>query len=110
MSAERGNKKTEMATSPTCGQSGYITPAVSGVPNAQRGDKKPWMPTWPTCGPSGYITPAVSEVPNARGRDKSAKWLLAPHMGKVATSPLPSWGSPMLSAETKNRNGYVAHL
>ena len=35
----------EMATWPTCKQSGYITPAVLGVPNARRGEKKwKWLP------------------------------------------------------------------
>ena len=50
---------------PTCGQSGYITPAVLGVPNAQRGDKRSEMATWPTCGQNGYITLAVLGVANA---------------------------------------------
>ena len=31
LSMGRG-QKSEMASSPTCGQSGYITPAISGVP------------------------------------------------------------------------------
>ena len=35
-------QKAEMATWPTCGQSGYITRVVMGVPNAQRGDNKRW--------------------------------------------------------------------
>ena len=35
--AER--QRSEMATWPTCGHSGYITPTVLGVPNVQRGDK-----------------------------------------------------------------------
>ena len=29
----------EMAKKPKCGQGGYITPTILGVPNAQRGDK-----------------------------------------------------------------------
>ena len=32
------------------------------------------------------------------------------HVGKVATSLLPSWGSPMLSAGTKIINGSVARM
>ena len=159
-----------MATWPTCGQRGYITPAVLGVPNTQHGDKnQKWlldphvgkvatsllpswgsptlnaertmrngylahmwakwlhhpcrlggpqrstrrqqeMATWPTCGQSGYITPAVLGVPNAQHGDNNEKWLLGPHVGKVATSPLPSWGSPTLNAGTTMRNGYLAHM
>ena len=50
---------------PTCGQSGYVTPALSGIPTASErggggGDQK-----WPTCGQSGYVTPAVSGIPTA---------------------------------------------
>ena len=160
-----------MATWPTCGQRGYITPAVLGVPNAQRGDNnEKWllgphvgkvatsplpswgspthnagttmrngylahmwakrlhhpcrlggpqrstrreqreMATWPTCGQRGYITPAVLGVPNAQRGDNNEKWLLGPYVGKVATSPLPSWGSPTHNAGTTMRNGYLAHM
>ena len=160
-----------MATWPTCGQSGYITPAVLGVPNAQRGDNnEKWllgqhvgkvatsplpswgspthnagttmrngylahmwakrlhhpcrlggpqhstrgqqcqMATWPTCGQRGYITPAVLGVPNTQCRDENQKWVLRPQVGKGATSPPPSWGSPTLNAGTTMRNGYLAHM
>ena len=96
-----------MATWPTCGQSGYITPAVLGVPNAQHGDNhEKWLLTG---GQSGYINPAVLGVPNA-GAHNNEKWLLGPHVGKVATSPLPSWGSPTLNAGTTMRNGYLADM
>ena len=45
---------------PTCGQSGYVTPTVSGIPGAlERGEDQ----KWPTCGQSGYVTPAVSGIP-----------------------------------------------
>ena len=40
---------------PTCGQSGYVTPAVSGIPTESGGGNQ----KWPTCGQSGYVTPAV---------------------------------------------------
>ena len=106
---------------PTCGQSGYVTPVVSGTPTAsQRGKNQ----KWPTCGQSGYVTPAVSGIPTAAERGwKSqvahlwAKWLRhpcrlgdphccraggeiksGPQVGKVATSPLPSRGSPPLQS------------
>ena len=140
-------QKSEMAMWPTCGQSGYIIPAVLGVPNAQREDKNQeclccphvgnvatspllswgsltmsWGPqrlargqnletaTWVTCGQSGSITPVILGIPNASRGAKNQKWLRGPHVGKVATSPLPSWGSPTPSARTKMRNGYVAHM
>ena len=77
---------------------------------------------WPTCGQSGYVTPAVSGIPTASERGAKsevahlwAKWLRhpcrlgdphcfraggkirsGPLVGKVATSPLPSRGSPPL--------------
>ena len=68
---------------PTCGQSGYVTPAVSGIPTAvERGPNQ----KWPTCGQSGYATPAVSGIPTASERvGKSevahlwAKWLGHPY-------------------------------
>ena len=124
-------QKSEMATWPTFEQIGYITHAVLEIPNAQRGEKnQKWlcshigakglhhpcrlggpqrpvrghelaMATWPTCGKNGYITPAVLGVPNARHVDKNHKWLRGPHVGKVATSNLPYWGSPTLSTRTK---------
>ena len=52
---------------------------------------------WSTCGHSGYITPTVLGVPNLQRGEKNLKWLSGPHVGKVATSPLPSWGSSTLS-------------
>ena len=54
-----------------------------------------------TGGQSGYITPGVLGVPNAQRGDKNLKWLNGPHVCKVATSPLPSWGSSTLSAGKK---------
>ena len=79
---------------PTCGQSGYVTPAVSGIPTAaERGGKIRSGPLvgkvamsplpsrgspplrvggqnqkWPTCGQSGYVTPAISGIPTASKR------------------------------------------
>ena len=92
---------------PTCGHSGYLTPAVSGVPNAMHGNKirngphAQWLPNpcrlmspqcsareqnqkWPTCGHSGYLTPAVSGFPMLCTGTKSemahmwAQWLPNP--------------------------------
>ena len=135
---------------PTSGQSGYLTPAVSGIPTAsERGAKSEvahkwakWLPhpcrigdphrfrpggqnqKWPTSGQNGYLTPAVSGIPTASERGaksevahKWAKWLphpsrigdphrfraggkirSGPQVGKMATSPLPYWGSPPLQS------------
>ena len=88
-SARRSNLKW-----PTNGQSGYIIPAFSGVPNALHGIKSEMAHKWaewlhhacllrgpqcsapgkiqigPTSGQSGYITPAFSGVPNALHGDQ----------------------------------------
>ena len=111
---------------PTSGQSGYLTPAVSGIPTAsqRRQNQK-----WPTGGQSGYLTPAVSGIPTAAERGaksevahKWANWLphpcrigdphrftaggkirSGPQVGKVATSPLPYRGSPPLQSGGQNQ-------
>ena len=141
---------------PTNGQSGYVTPAVSGIPTAaERGGKSEvahlwarWLchpcrlgdphrfraggggdQKWPTSGQSGYVTPAVSGIPDAAERGgesevahKWAKWLRhpcrlgdphrfraggkirsGPLVGKVATLPLPSRGSPPLQSGGGNQ-------
>ena len=150
---------------PTCWQSGYLTLAVSGIPNALHGSKIRSGPLvgkvatsslpsrgspplqsgeqnqkWPTCGQSGYLTPAVSGIPTASKRGAKsevahlwAKWLRhpcrvgdphrlragskirsGPQEGKVATSPLPYRGSPPLQSGEQNQkwptcgqSGYV---
>ena len=96
---------------PTNGQSGYVTPAVSGIPTAPErggGNQK-----WPTYGQSGYVTPAVSGIPTAPERGGGGI-RSGPQMGKVATSPLPSRGSPPLQSggqnqkwPTSGQSGYV---
>ena len=141
---------------PTRGQSGYLTPAVSGIPTAsKRGAKSEvahlwakWLrhpcrignphrfraggkirQKWPTCGQSSYVTIAVSGIPTASERGaksevahKRAKWLphpcrigdphrfraggkirSGPQEGKVAMSPLPSRGSPPLQSGGQNQ-------
>ena len=149
---------------PTCGQSGYAAPAVSGIPTtAERGGGggaksevahkwAKWLrhpcrlgdphhcggggggQKWPTCGQSGYVTPAVSGIPTSAERgaksevaQKWAKWLRhpcrlgdahsckaggkigsGPLVGKAATSPLPSRGSPPL--QSGGAKSEVAHL
>ena len=112
---------------PTSGQSGYLTPAVSGIPTAsQRGDKirsgqqvgkvatsplpyrgSPPLQSggqnqkWPTSGQSGYLTPAVSGIPTAS--ERGGKIRSGPQVGKVATSPLPYRGSPLLQRGGQNQ-------
>ena len=123
---------------PTSGQSGYLTLAVSGIPTASERGGGNQM--WPTSGQNGYLTPAVSGIPTALERGaksdvahKGAKWLphpcrigdphrfraggiirSGPQVGKVATSPLPSRGSPPLQSggqnqkrPTSGQNGYL---
>ena len=68
------------------------------------------MAPWPTGGQSGYITHAVLEVTNTQRGDNIQKWLRGPHMGKVATLPLPSWESPTPNTGTKILNDYVVHM
>ena len=95
---------------PTCGQGGYVTPAVSGIPTAsERGQNQ----KWPTYGQSGYVTPAVSGIPTASERGGEIR--SGPLVGKVAMSPLPSRGSPPLQSggggnqkwPTCGQGGYV---
>ena len=123
---------------PTSGQSGYLTPAVSGSPTAaERGGKirsgpqvgKPATSPlpyrgspplqsrgqnqkWPTSGQSGYLTPAVSGIPTAS--ERGGKIRSGPQVGKMATSPLPYRGSPPLQSRGQNQkwptsgqNGYL---
>ena len=126
-SGGEGNQKC-----PTCGQSGYATPAVSGIPTAAERGKEirsgplmgkratPPLPSrgspplqsggqnqkCPTCGQSGYATPAVSEIPTAAERGKEIR--SGPLMGNMATSPLPSRGSPPL--RRRGAKSEVAHV
>ena len=96
---------------------------------------------WPTCGQSGYVIPAISGIPSASVRGAKsevahlrARWLRnpcglgdplrcreggkiesGPLVGKMATSPLPSRGSPPLQSGGQNhkwptcgQGGYVS--
>ena len=56
---------------------------------------------WPTCRQSGYVTPAVSEIPTALERGGEIR--SGPLLGTVATSPLPSPGSPPLQSRGQNQ-------
>ena len=96
---------------PTRGQSGYLTPAVSGIPTAsERGAKSEvahkrakWLPHPCRIGDPHRF--------RAGGKIRSG-----PQEGKVATSPLPYRGSPPLQSGGKNQkwptsrqNGYLTH-
>ena len=60
---------------------------------------------WPTCGQNGYVTAAVSGIPTASERGDKIR--SGPLVGNMATSLLPSRGSPPLqSGATKSE---VAH-
>ena len=122
---------------PTCGQSGYVTPAVSGIPTAaERGAKSEMAHKWAKwlhhpcrlgdprrfrargkirSGPQGGKV-ATSPLPS-RGPHRfraGGKIRSGPLVGKVATSPLPSRGSPPLQSTGQNhkwptsgQSGYV---
>ena len=129
-----------MATGPTCGQSGYITLAISRCQSLTTGTKttngylahlwatclhhpcrlggsqssewgtKLQMATSPTCGEMCLHHPCSLSIPNAQRRGNNLKWLPGPHVGKVATSALPSKESPMLKVETKISYAYLAQM
>ena len=94
---------------PTCGQSGYVTPAVSGIPTAsERGAKSEVAHLWAKwlCHPC-----RLGDPHRFRAGDKIRN---GPLMGKVATAPLPSRGSPPLQSGGQNQkwptcgeSGYV---
>ena len=94
---------------PTCGQGGYVTPAVSGIPNAsERGGKSEVAHLWA----KWLRHPCRLGDPHrcrAGGKIRSG-----PLVGKVATSPLPPRASPPLRSgggnqkwPTCGQNGYV---
>ena len=72
------------------------TSAVSGIPTAaERGGNQ----KWPRSGQSGYIC----RLGDPRRFRAGAKNRSGPLVGKVATSPLPSRGSPPLQSGVKNQ-------
>ena len=93
----------------TCGQGGYITPAVSGIPTAaERGAKSEVAHLWARWlhHPCRLGDPLRFK---AGGKIRSG-----PLVGKVATSPLPPRGSPPLQSGGQNQkwptcgqSGYV---
>ena len=108
-----------------------------GAPPLQSGGQNQ---KWPTSGQSGYFTPAVSGSPTSAERGaklevahKWAKWLphpcrigdplrfraggkirSGPQVGKVATSPLPYRGAPLLQIGGHNQkwptSGQIGYL
>ena len=98
---------------PSCGQGGYVTPAVLGIPTAADrggggGDQK-----WPTCGQSGYVTLAVSGIPTASERGGNQKWPTYGQSGYVtpAVSGIPTaserGGGGNQKWPTYGQSGYV---
>ena len=83
---------------PTCGQGGYVTPAVSGIPSAsERGGKSEVAHKW-----ARWLRhPCRLGDPHrfrAGGKIRSG-----PQVGKVATLPLPARGSPPLQSMGGNQ-------
>ena len=87
-----------------------ISPLPSwGSPTLGPGQKSAKV-MWPTCDESGHTTPCRLGGGHAQRGQRNQKRLCDPHVGKVATSPLPSWRSPTFIAGTNIRKGYVHHM
>ena len=94
---------------PTSGQSGYLAPAVSGIPTAsKRGAKSEVAHKWAKWLPHPYCVGDPHRF-RAGGKMRSG-----PQLGKMATSPLPYRGSPPLQSggqnqkwPTSGQNGYL---
>ena len=94
---------------PTCGQNGYVTPAVSGIPTAlERGAKSEVAHLW-----AKWLRHPCRLGDPHRFRAEG-KMTSGPLVGKMATSPLPSRGSPALQSGGQNQkwptcgqNGYI---
>ena len=94
---------------PTSGQSGYLTPAVSGIPTAsERGAKSEVALKW------AKWLPHPCRIGDPHRFRAGGKIRSGPQVGKVATSPLPYRGSPPLQSggqnqkwPTSGQNGYL---
>ena len=94
---------------PTSGQSGYLTPAVSGIPTAsERGAKSEVAHKW------AKWLPHPCRIGDPHRFRAGGEIRSGPQVGKVATSPLPYRGSPPLQSEGQNQkwptsgqNGYL---
>ena len=83
---------------PTSGQSGYLTPAVSGIPTAsERGAKSEVAHKW------AKWLPHPCRIGDPRRFRAGGKIRSGPQVGKVATSPLPYRGSPPLQSGGQNQ-------
>ena len=83
---------------PTSGQSGYLTPAVSGVPTAsQRGAKSEVAHKWANWLPHPC---RIGDPHRFRSGGKIRSGL---QLGKLATSPLPYRASPLLQSGGQNQ-------
>ena len=94
---------------PTSGQSGYLTPAISGIPTAsERGAKSEVAHKW------AKWLPHPCRIGDPHRFRAGGKIRSGPQVGKVATSPLPYRGSPPLQSggqsqkwPTSGQNGYL---
>ena len=94
---------------PTSGQSGYLTPAVSGSPTAaERGAKSEVAHKWAKWLPHPC---RIGEPHRCRAGGKIRS---GPQVGKVATSPLPYRGAPPLQSGGQNQkwptSGQIGYL
>ena len=122
---------------PTSGQGGYITPAASGIPTASERGAKSEVPQVGKVATSPLqprgSAPLKSGGAKSQVAHKWARWLhhpcrlgdphrfraggkikSGPQVGKVATSPLPPRGSPLLKSggpnhkwPTSGQGGYI---
>ena len=94
---------------PTSGKSGYLTPAVSGIPTAsERGAKSEVAHKW------AKWLPHRCRIGDPHRFRAGGKIRSGPQVGKMATSPLPYRGSPPLQSggqnqkwPTSGQNGYL---
>ena len=83
---------------PTSGQSGYLTPAISGIPTAlERGAKSEVAHKW------AKWLPHPCRIGDPHRCKAGGKIRSGPQVGKMATSPLPYWGSPPLQSRGQNQ-------
>ena len=83
---------------PTSGQSGYLTPAVSGIPTAaERGAKSEVAHKW-----ANWL-PHPCRIGDPHRCRAGGKIRSGPQVGKLATSPLPYRGSPPLQSGGQNQ-------
>ena len=83
---------------PTSGQSGYLTPAVSGIPTAsERGAKSEVAHKW------AKWLPHPCRIGDPHRFRAGGKIRSGPQVGKMATSPLPYRGSPPLQSAEENQ-------